>query len=107
MLDGASPLRGTLKDLPASLHARIRFVSDWKQSGPYAGALVEGDASQIRAANQAIAALSGPLVLTQAASSEELSTNADSYCLNWLMEEVSTSINTTAAGGNASLMAIG
>ncbi|MBB6260764.1 RHH-type proline utilization regulon transcriptional repressor/proline dehydrogenase/delta 1-pyrroline-5-carboxylate dehydrogenase [Paenochrobactrum gallinarii] len=107
VLDGASPLRSTLKDLPASLHARIRFVSDWKQSGPYAGALVEGDASEIRAANQAIAALSGPLVLTQAASSEDLSTNADSYCLNWLMEEVSTSINTTAAGGNASLMAIG
>ena len=25
----------------------------------------------------------------------------------WLVEEVSTSINTTAAGGNASLMAIG
>ena len=31
----------------------------------------------------------------------------DGYCLDWLMEEVSTSINTTAAGGNASLMMIG
>ena len=30
-----------------------------------------------------------------------------SYCLNWMLEEVSTSINTAAAGGNASLMAIG
>ena len=29
------------------------------------------------------------------------------YCLDWLLEEVSTSINTTAAGGNASLMMIG
>jgi RHH-type proline utilization regulon transcriptional repressor/proline dehydrogenase/delta 1-pyrroline-5-carboxylate dehydrogenase len=28
------------------------------------------------------------------------------YRLNWLVEEVSTSINTTAAGGNASLMAL-
>ncbi|MFK4824637.1 trifunctional transcriptional regulator/proline dehydrogenase/L-glutamate gamma-semialdehyde dehydrogenase [Paenochrobactrum sp. BZR 588] len=107
VFDGASPLRGTLKDLPASLNARIRWVSDWKQSGSYAGALVEGDAEQVRAANQAIATLCGPLVLTQAASSEELAVHADSYCLNWLMEEVSTSINTTAAGGNASLMAIG
>lgn len=51
--------------------------------------------------------LPGPLVLTQAASTEELANNPDAYCLNWLLEEVSTSINTTAAGGNASLMAIG
>ena len=28
------------------------------------------------------------------------------YALDWLLEEVSTSINTTAAGGNASLMAL-
>jgi RHH-type proline utilization regulon transcriptional repressor/proline dehydrogenase/delta 1-pyrroline-5-carboxylate dehydrogenase len=47
------------------------------------------------------------LVLTQAASTEELAAKDDAYCLNWLLEEVSTSINTTAAGGNASLMAIG
>ncbi len=57
--------------------------------------------------NSRIAALPGPLVLTQAASPEDLAANQDAYCLNWLLEEVSTSINTTAAGGNASLMAIG
>jgi RHH-type proline utilization regulon transcriptional repressor/proline dehydrogenase/delta 1-pyrroline-5-carboxylate dehydrogenase len=28
------------------------------------------------------------------------------YCCAWLVEEVVTSINTTAAGGNASLMAL-
>jgi len=49
----------------------------------------------------------GPLVLVQAASGEELARNPDAYCLNWLLEEVSTSINTAAAGGNASLMSIG
>jgi RHH-type proline utilization regulon transcriptional repressor/proline dehydrogenase/delta 1-pyrroline-5-carboxylate dehydrogenase len=56
---------------------------------------------------QEIAAMSGPLLLTQAASTAELERNPEAYCLNWLLEEVSTSINTAAAGGNASLMSIG
>lgn len=46
-------------------------------------------------------------MLVQAASGEEIARNPNAYCLNWLVEEVSTSINTAAAGGNASLMAIG
>jgi RHH-type proline utilization regulon transcriptional repressor/proline dehydrogenase/delta 1-pyrroline-5-carboxylate dehydrogenase len=55
-----------------------------------------------------IAALPGPLVLTQGASHARIATRgAEAWCLSWLLEEVSISINTTAAGGNASLMAIG
>jgi RHH-type proline utilization regulon transcriptional repressor/proline dehydrogenase/delta 1-pyrroline-5-carboxylate dehydrogenase len=54
-----------------------------------------------------IAAMPGPLLLTQSASTEQLERDPDAYCLNWLLEEVSTSINTAAAGGNASLMSIG
>ncbi|MGO6969871.1 hypothetical protein [Rhizobium leguminosarum] len=37
----------------------------------------------------------------------KLAGDPEAYCLNLLLEEVSTSINTAAAGGNASLMAIG
>ena len=70
----------------------------FRSAGPYSGALIEGDAARVAAANQAIAALPGPIVLTQA--------GASGYRLDWLVEEVSTSINTTAAGGNASLMAM-
>ena len=45
----------------------------------------------------------GPIVTLHAADQ-----NADlAYHPDWLLEEVSTSINTTAAGGNASLMMIG
>ena len=106
-IDAASGLQTSLRDLPASVASRVVWSKDWAVDGPFAGALIEGDAERIRAANKAIAALPGPLVLVQAASSEELATNPDAYCLNWLLEEVSTSINTTAAGGNASLMAIG
>ncbi len=108
VIDTACGLQPALKDLPASVAARIAWSNDWEKSGPFAGALVEGDGEQVRAANERIAALPGPLVLVQAASSAAIAAaNAEAYCLNWLLEEVSTSINTTAAGGNASLMAIG
>ncbi|KKI22624.1 aldehyde dehydrogenase family protein, partial [Sphingomonas sp. Ag1] len=83
-------------DLPAPIAARVRWTSDWSNDGPYAGALIEGDAARVRDLQQRIAALDGPIVLTQ----------ANDYHLEWLVEEVSTSINTTAAGGNASLMAM-
>ncbi len=106
-IDAASGLQDALKDIPASVAARISWSKDWAKDAPFAGALVEGDAARIVEVNRKIAELPGPLVLTQAASSEELAARDDAYCLNWLLEEVSTSINTTAAGGNASLMAIG
>ena len=79
----------------------------WEKDGPYAGALIEGDAARVRAMNRRIAALGGPLVLVQSATSADLGMDAEAYCMNWLLEEVSTSINTAAAGGNASLMTIG
>ena len=45
----------------------------------------------------------GPIVPVHAAHTGA----ALPYPCDWLLEEVSTSINTTAAGGNASLMMIG
>ncbi len=66
-----------------------------------------GEGDRVVSCTKAIADLPGPLVLVQAATSKTLMEDADAYCLNWLLEEVSTSINTAAAGGNASLMAIG
>jgi RHH-type proline utilization regulon transcriptional repressor/proline dehydrogenase/delta 1-pyrroline-5-carboxylate dehydrogenase len=72
-----------------------------------AGALIEGDADRVSATLAKVAAMPGPLLLTQSASTEQLERDPDAYCLNWLLEEVSTSINTAAAGGNASLMSIG
>src|SRR5690606_11477453 len=107
VIDESTGLRDVLKDLPASVSARIRWSKDWRADTPFAGALLEGESVRIIALNNKIAELPGPLVLTQAASTHELASKVDDYCLNWLLEEVSTSINTTAAGGNASLMAIG
>ncbi|HEX2147752.1 MAG TPA: trifunctional transcriptional regulator/proline dehydrogenase/L-glutamate gamma-semialdehyde dehydrogenase, partial [Pseudorhizobium sp.] len=99
-------LEASLPALPASVAGRIRWTSDWAFEGPYAGALIEGEGEGVRSAAKRIAELSGPLVLTQSASSREIC-RPDAYCLSWLLEEMSISINTAAAGGNASLMAIG
>ena len=92
--DGA--LREALDGLPASVTERLSWTRDAGSSGPYAGALIEGENGAVSAALRSIAELPGPIVLPQAGD----------YRLDWLVEEVSTSINTTAAGGNASLMAM-
>ncbi|ODP39321.1 trifunctional transcriptional regulator/proline dehydrogenase/L-glutamate gamma-semialdehyde dehydrogenase [Sphingomonas turrisvirgatae] len=93
---GTSVLQGELADLPRRVAERIVWVNDWRSAGPYSGALIEGDAATRRAVLQDLAELPGPIVLPQAGAPR----------LDWLVEEVSMSINTTAAGGNASLMAM-
>ncbi|MET3614830.1 RHH-type proline utilization regulon transcriptional repressor/proline dehydrogenase/delta 1-pyrroline-5-carboxylate dehydrogenase [Rhizobium aquaticum] len=107
VVDEASGLKAQFGNLPASVASRIGWAFDWNAAGPFAGALIEGDGARVLAVNQKIAGLSGPLVLVQAATTEELFSDPDAICLNWLLEEVSTSVNTVAAGGNASLMTIG
>jgi len=89
-------------DLPQVVGLRFTARPDQQ----LAGALIEGDAAQIRAALADIAARPGPVVLAQAASPAECAAGP-AYRLDWLVEEVATSINTTASGGNASLMSIG
>ena len=105
VIDAACGL--TRPDFPTTVAARLRWSDDWTVGGTLAGALIEGDADRVRVVTQRIATLPGPLVLAQAATSQALRRDPHAYCLYWLLEEVSTSINTTAAGGNATLMAIG
>ncbi|MBB3809277.1 trifunctional transcriptional regulator/proline dehydrogenase/L-glutamate gamma-semialdehyde dehydrogenase [Pseudochelatococcus contaminans] len=107
IVDAGSNLRKTLEKLPPNISVRVSWSTDWKADGPYAGALVEGDAARVAEVSARIAELPGPLVLVQAAASPALAQGVDAFNLDWLLEEVSTSVNTTAAGGNASLMAIG
>ncbi len=107
VIDDSSELRRALQDVPSGIAGRISWTSDWDADGPFAAALVEGDPDRVLEVNQKIAALDGPLVLVQSATTREIETDIEAYCLNWLLEEVSISINTAAAGGNASLMTIG
>jgi len=86
--------------IPIGLPASVAAVFSEGSVPPFSVALVEDDASATLAA---VAAMPGAIVpVYRADPSRPLA-----YDPIWLVEEVSTSINTTAAGGNASLMAIG
>ncbi|WP_136163193.1 trifunctional transcriptional regulator/proline dehydrogenase/L-glutamate gamma-semialdehyde dehydrogenase [Sphingomonas flavalba] len=99
-VEAPSELTALLADLPPSVSAWVRPSAD------VSAALVEGEGSAVGAVLRELAARPGAVVSAHAASTAALA-SADAYCIDWLVEEVATSINTTAAGGNASLMAIG
>jgi RHH-type proline utilization regulon transcriptional repressor/proline dehydrogenase/delta 1-pyrroline-5-carboxylate dehydrogenase len=88
-----------LAGLPASVAGMVEWSADWATEPDIAAALVE-QAGDVAAVAAALASREGTIVPLQLAA-------PDGYVLDWLVEEVATSINTAAAGGNASLMAIG
>ncbi len=102
IVGGRPSLQDDVDALPPSVASLMCWATDWAIAGSFAAALIEGDAARIRTVSKQIAARAGPLISVQA---EEAS--ARPYRLEWLLDEVSTSINTTASGGNASLMTIG
>ncbi|SDR43658.1 L-proline dehydrogenase /delta-1-pyrroline-5-carboxylate dehydrogenase [Rhizobiales bacterium GAS113] len=103
-----NPAQALLNDLPADLAAQVSIVSDWREAKGINGLLFEGDEEAFRLVNQEIAKRPGPILPVQRAlPPPDLKQASGGYCLDWLMEERSISINTAAAGGNASLMAIG
>ncbi|OLP42657.1 trifunctional transcriptional regulator/proline dehydrogenase/L-glutamate gamma-semialdehyde dehydrogenase [Rhizobium oryziradicis] len=107
LIDATDDLKPVLQSLPDSVKARIQVTERGGWAGAdLAGALLEASGEELIALNKTIAALPGPLLLVQAAASAEMG-KSNAYCLDWLVEEVSISTNTAAAGGNASLMAIG
>ncbi|BBD03078.1 MULTISPECIES: trifunctional transcriptional regulator/proline dehydrogenase/L-glutamate gamma-semialdehyde dehydrogenase [Sphingobium] len=87
--------------IPPGLPAEVAACFGTDATGHYAGALVEGGAAKVAATAQCVADLPGPIVSVHADD------HGHGYCLDWLLEEQSISVNTTAAGGNASLMMIG
>jgi len=86
--------------LPEALRARIEAPRDWRTAGPFARALVAGSEAFVRTALGQIAGLPGPIVTA------EMPCDGGGYAGAMLLGETSISINTTAAGGNASLMAL-
>jgi len=68
---------------------------------PFAGVLVEGGERRVADAVRWAAEQPGPIVPVHALGAD------GRWTCDWLLEETSISINTTAAGGNASLMMIG
>ncbi|WP_150291545.1 trifunctional transcriptional regulator/proline dehydrogenase/L-glutamate gamma-semialdehyde dehydrogenase [Sphingobium estronivorans] len=89
--------------LPGGLPASVTAVFPARADRPFAAVLVEGGTDRVAAAVAAAVHMPGPILSVHAADPRR----GLAYHGNWLLEEVSTSINTTAAGGNASLMMIG
>jgi RHH-type proline utilization regulon transcriptional repressor/proline dehydrogenase/delta 1-pyrroline-5-carboxylate dehydrogenase len=68
--------------------------------------LFEGDSDALRLLGGRVAARPGPIVSVQGLSADAVA-QGQSYVLDRLLAERSISVNTAAAGGNASLMTIG
>jgi RHH-type proline utilization regulon transcriptional repressor/proline dehydrogenase/delta 1-pyrroline-5-carboxylate dehydrogenase len=107
VVEASDLVRPLLAGLPPEVASRVETVASTGEPGPIAAVLVEGERDRVLAVCRAVAQREGPIVAVQAATTGELRSGARCYCVDWLMQEISTSINTAAAGGNASLMTIG
>jgi RHH-type proline utilization regulon transcriptional repressor/proline dehydrogenase/delta 1-pyrroline-5-carboxylate dehydrogenase len=89
--------------LPTEVAERIVVAQDWTRDGlPLDAVLHHGDAAALGAVCAALAARPGPIV-----GVEGLAPGDGAVPLERLVVERSLSVNTAAAGGNASLMTIG
>ncbi|AIR01899.1 trifunctional transcriptional regulator/proline dehydrogenase/L-glutamate gamma-semialdehyde dehydrogenase [Pluralibacter gergoviae] len=95
--------RGLAKQLPTAVSERIRFAGrEQIASAQFDAVIYHGDSDQLRELCQQVAARDGAIVSVQGFARGE--TN---LLLERLYHERSLSVNTAAAGGNASLMTIG
>ncbi|MGK3224638.1 trifunctional transcriptional regulator/proline dehydrogenase/L-glutamate gamma-semialdehyde dehydrogenase [Enterobacter soli] len=95
--------RDLAKQLPKAVSARIHFAkADELLSQDFEAVIYHGDSDQLRELCEQVAARRGPIVSVQGFARGE--TN---LLLERLYVERSLSVNTAAAGGNASLMTIG
>jgi len=89
--------------LPAAVQSRVRMVSDWMSTDTaFDAVLHHGDSDQLRTVCEQVATRPGPIVGVQGLAQGE-----PNIALERLLIERSLSVNTAAAGGNASLMTIG
>jgi len=91
--------------LPAGLRMHAQAQKD--ESGAFDTVLFEGDSDELHGLTRRIAKRPGPILTVQGVASGALQAESDDYALERLLTERSVSVNTAAAGGNASLMTIG
>ncbi|MBX9884908.1 MAG: aldehyde dehydrogenase family protein, partial [Novosphingobium sp.] len=95
------PVGARPADFPAPLDARVEWAREPLERVPdLAAALLAGDPALIAGATRQLAQREGPIVTAHTPHP------GTGYPLHLLLEEVTLSVNTTAAGGNASLMAL-
>ena len=93
-----------LDGLPEDVAQRVGIASDLTPG--VRAVLVEGDAGTVSEVARTVAGWDGPIVTVQGATSERLAAGEAVFAIDLLVDEISTSVNTAAAGGNASLMAL-
>ena len=98
----AGPARSILNRIPCELKSEIRMVDDWRSIDGLEAVLFDGSPTGLIEINKEAAARPGAIVPVVTRSGRN-----DDYDLDRLIRERSISINTAAAGGNASLMSIG
>jgi RHH-type proline utilization regulon transcriptional repressor/proline dehydrogenase/delta 1-pyrroline-5-carboxylate dehydrogenase len=95
-----------LKGLPSELIHRVATALDPLAAPALAAVLFEGEAEGLIEVTRRLARRVGPIVRVQALTPGRLADGED-FDLASLVEEVAIATNTAAAGGNASLMAVG
>ncbi len=97
----ATGKRAHVQGLPKSVASRLTAIQDES----FEAALLQGGAHDVIALQLELAVRSGAIVALPSAPTSD-SAAGMAYRADRLCNEVSTSANTTAAGGNASLMAM-
>ena len=103
LIDRPERFAGLLEHLPADLRGEDESGTG---TATFAAALFEGDGNELSVFSVAMAERDGPLVTIFALSSQEIDSGRF-YPLEFLLSEQCISVNTAAAGGNATLMSIG
>ena len=106
LVEAGNPARGALTRLPGGLAPRIVLASRFEAVGDLGAILSDGEGDELVALDRRMAERDGPILRVQSLTPDRLAAGGD-YDLDRLLEEVAISTNTAAAGGNASLMAIG
>jgi len=100
-------LREHLAKVDGSVRSRVDIISSARiDDTTFDAVLFEGDSDALLELNRRLAAREGPIVSVQGLTTDGLSQGMY-YALEPLVVERAVSINTAAAGGNASLMTIG
>lgn len=95
-----------LSRLPQAVQWRVSLAANWQDAqaadAAFDAVLHHGDSDQLRTVCEQVAQRPGPIVGVQGLAHGE-----PNVALERLLIERSLSVNTAAAGGNASLMTIG
>ncbi len=97
LLQGDETAKRLLDALPKTLRAHIASAAAWEASS--FDAVLVSDEARAREIAETLARCPGPIIPVLSANPE--------YSLGMLVKERTVSVNTAAAGGNASLMTIG